>query len=76
MLRGLPDDIYRSKGVVRFAGARVPLLFNFTCGRFDFADFPSELIAPDRTQAVFIGRDSEKYRAKIEKQLAGCEVDG
>lgn len=76
MLRGLPDDIYRSKGVVEFAGARAPLLFNFTCGRYDFADFPSELTSPGRTQAVFIGRDSEKYRAKIEKKLAGCEVDG
>ncbi len=76
LLRGLPDDIYRSKGVVQFAGATAPLLFNFTCGRYDFADFPHELTAPGRTQAVFIGRDSEKHRAKIEKKLAGCEVDG
>lgn len=74
LLRGLPEDIYRSKGVVQFAGARAPLLFNYTCGRYDFADFPTELAAPGRTQAVFIGRDSAKHRVKIEKKLADCEV--
>ncbi len=74
LLRGLSDDIYRSKGVVRFGDGGAPQLFNYTCGRYDFSDFPHELEAPGRSQAVFIGRDAERHRAKIEKKLAGCEL--
>lgn len=73
MLRRLPSDVYRAKGVVRFDGA-APQIFSYTCGRFDFDAFP--LAAPPlRSQAVFIGRAIESHRSRIVRALAECEVD-
>jgi G3E family GTPase len=74
-LQRLPDDVYRAKGVVRFAEDERPQLFNFTCGRFDFDSFPLDQPPSVSTQAVFIGRDIHSHQRKIEKALAGCEVD-
>jgi G3E family GTPase len=73
MLRGLPDDVYRAKGVIRFTDLGVPQIFNFTCGRYDFDLFPLDA-SEARTQAVFIGRDIEAHRPRIEKDLSRCEA--
>src|SRR5262249_32979629 len=52
-LAGLPREIYRAKGIVVFAGASWPCLFNFTCGRYEL-NWIQLSGAP--AQAVFIGR--------------------
>jgi len=73
LLRGLPDDVYRAKGVVRFTDGPAAQIFNFTCGRYDFDLFPLDA-SEARTQAVFIGRDMESHRPRIVKDLARCEA--
>lgn len=73
-LEELPRTVYRAKGFARVAGNDWSCLFNFTCGRYELNWIKlGEAAGP--TQAVFIGRDVEKSRARIEKRLARCLVD-
>jgi cobalamin biosynthesis protein CobW len=76
MLDGLPADVLRAKGIVRFAGRDWHCLFNFTCGRQELTwmklDGPA---APPDSQAVFIGRALDRHRPAIEAALAACETD-
>ncbi len=73
VLKRLPDDVYRAKGVMRFTDMTPPQIFNYTCGRYDFDFFPLDA-STARTQAVFIGRDLAAHRPRIEKDLARCEA--
>lgn len=75
LLAGLPADILRAKGVVRFAGRDWHCLFNFTCGRWELAWLKLEGDAVAESQAVFIGRSLERHRARLEAELAACETD-
>jgi len=73
-LEDLPRTVYRAKGFARVAGNDWSCLFNFTCGRYELNWIKlGEAAGP--TQAVFIGRDVEKYRARIERRLARCLAD-
>jgi len=74
VLARLPRQVLRAKGVVRFAGRDWHCLFNFTCGRHELTWLRLDG-APGEAQAVFIGRDLERHRARIERELARCEVD-
>ncbi len=72
-LASLPADVYRAKGFVKLPGNELSCLFNFTCGRYEL----NWVRLADRvagTQAVFIGRDVARHRAKICRRLAACEV--
>ncbi len=65
--RGLPPQVFRSKGfVVLDNGSR---LFNFVAGRSDFEDFPA-----DSNRLVFIGKDLDAVRDEIVQKLQNCEL--
>ncbi len=74
LLRRLPADVVRAKGIVRFAGRDWHCLFNFTCGRHELSWLRLDGPATD-SQAVFIGRDLDRHRPAIEAELARCETD-
>jgi cobalamin biosynthesis protein CobW len=71
-LEQLPAAVVRAKGLVRFVDRDWHCLFNVTCGR---ADLSWVKLASARlgSQAVFIGRDVERYRATVLAALARCE---
>jgi G3E family GTPase len=76
LLRALPGDILRAKGIVRFADRDWHCLFNFTCGRHELTWLKLEgAAAPAESQAVFIGRRLESHRPRIEAELSACEID-
>jgi len=70
-----PRDVFRAKGVVRFAGYEGQCLFNYTCGRTDlgFVRLP-ETIA--ESQVVVIGREPARYRDRVLRELGHCEIAG
>jgi G3E family GTPase len=73
-LEDLPRTVYRAKGFARVADNAWSCLFNFTCGRYELNWIKlGEVAGP--TQAVFIGRDVEKSRARIERRLERCLAD-
>jgi cobalamin biosynthesis protein CobW len=74
LLTRLPADILRAKGLVRFAGRDWHCLFNFTCGRHELTWMKLEGVG-DETQAVFIGRNLDRHRARITADLAACETE-
>lgn len=75
LLGRLPRAVYRAKGSVMFAGESMPSLFNYTCGRFDFAWYPLRAGTALRPQAVFVGKDLGAIEARIRAELTACEVD-
>jgi G3E family GTPase len=75
LLAGLPADVLRAKGIVRFAGRDWHCLFNFTCGRHELTWLKLDGVAGTGNQAVFIGRGLERHRAHIEHQLRACETN-
>jgi G3E family GTPase len=74
LLRRLPADVLRAKGIVRFADRDWHCLFNFTCGRHELTWLKLDGAGED-TQAVFIGRNLARHRRRIEAELAACEVE-
>ncbi|MCU0588053.1 MAG: GTP-binding protein [Syntrophobacteraceae bacterium] len=67
LLPSLPASVFRAKGFLCFEGDSY--LFNYVVGRTDFEPFPA-----DRTELVFIGRELDRDRDPILRQLRGCEV--
>jgi G3E family GTPase len=67
MLPTLPASVFRAKGFLRFETDS--FLFNYVVGRADFEAFPT-----DKTQLVFIGRELERDRDPILRQLRSCEM--
>jgi G3E family GTPase len=67
MLPSLPASVFRAKGFIRFETGSC--LFNYVVGRADFESYPA-----DKTQLVFIGRELERDRDPILRQLQSCEV--
>ena len=64
---GLPANVVRAKGFIRFAdGAH---LFNFVAGRSELEPFESE-----GTELVFIGKDIAAEKETIISALRKCEV--
>ncbi len=68
-----PRDVFRAKGMIRFAGHDGPWLFNYTCGRSDlgFVRLPGGSSA---SQVVLIGREPARYRDRVLRALGRCEV--
>jgi len=73
VLDRLPRDVLRAKGIVRFRGRDWHCLFNFTCGRSELTWLKVEGV--EENQAVFIGRELDRHRPRIEAELAACETD-
>ncbi|NTW34758.1 MAG: GTP-binding protein [Syntrophobacteraceae bacterium] len=67
MLPTLPASVFRAKGLIRFETESFH--FNYVVGRADFESFPAE-----RTDLVFIGRELERDRDSILRQLRSCEM--
>jgi G3E family GTPase len=65
-LSGLPPEVFRSKGFVRFVGEG-EWVYNYVAGRIDFEEYP----AP-RTEMVFIGPGIEAVKEKIITSLQAC----
>jgi len=57
---------------VRFTGRDWHCLFNFTCGRHELTWVKLDA-GMEESQAVFIGRNLGRHRARIEAELAACE---
>jgi G3E family GTPase len=74
MLRKLPSNVYRAKGMVQFVGESWPSLFNYTCGRYDFDWCPLPSSGQFRSQGVFIGKQIERSRPDILKKIEKCKV--
>src|SRR5437867_7781410 len=72
LLRRLPADVPRAQGIVRFTGRDWHCLFNFTCGRHELTWVKLDA-GMEESQAVFIGRNLGRHRARIEAELAACE---
>lgn len=72
VLRGLPADLVRAKGLVRLVDRDWHCLFNVTCGRVDLG-WVKLADAAVENQAVFIGRHVERHREAILAALAACE---
>jgi G3E family GTPase len=73
-LAGLPPQIIRAKGFVRIAGNPWSALFNYTCGRYDLK-WVQLGDGAGSSQAVFIGRASDKIRGRVLARLARCETE-
>jgi len=73
-LTELPANVYRAKGIVLFAGESAPSLFNFTCGRATVQWLPMSGEGEVRSQGVFIGRDVQQHRERIERGFRDCEA--
>ncbi|MEP6586704.1 MAG: GTP-binding protein [Candidatus Udaeobacter sp.] len=66
-VNGLPANVVRAKGFVRFAdGAQ---LFNFVAGRWELEPFEF-----DRTELVFIGKNIAAEKESILRALRKCEA--
>ncbi|TAH36802.1 MAG: GTP-binding protein [Planctomycetota bacterium] len=77
LLRRLPRDLIRAKGIVRFAGEADPVLFSSVCGRADIQPFPLPAAGePPANQGVFIGRDGRRHEARILRDLERCRPGG
>ena len=70
-----PQEVFRAKGVVHFAGQTGPWLFNYTCGRTDLESVRLPGGAAD-SQVVVIGREPARYRARVLGALSRCEIAG
>ena len=70
-LAGLPETIYRAKGLVRFTESEWSCLFNFTCGRTDF-EWREPAGAGFVGQSVFIGAGAAELEPLIASRLDGC----
>jgi G3E family GTPase len=73
LLRNVPRDVLRAKGIVRFAERDWLGLFNFTCGRYEITWL--RLPAGTESQAVFIGRNLARHEPALRRALAACEVE-
>ena len=72
ILRELPADVVRAKGLVRLVDRDWHCLFNVTCGRVDLGWVKLDAAAV-ATQAVFIGRRIERHRDAVLQALAASE---
>ncbi len=71
-LEGLPEPIYRAKGLFVPAGEDVPKVFHFTCGRWELRAVPALLGAVRGTRAVFIGRGASAVARIVKADLETC----
>jgi G3E family GTPase len=69
----LPNDLYRSKGVVFLSGHHQPLLFQYVPAQFSIEKPQANTISASKTQIVFIGRETID-RDSILKQLHAAET--
>jgi G3E family GTPase len=67
---GLPDGVFRAKGLVRLDRPATPFLFQLCGARSDFEPYEQEL---DASQLVFIGKDMDA--AVLAAGLETCLVD-
>lgn len=67
LMAGLPAEVYRAKGFVRFAEETV--LFNYVVGRPDYEPFDV-----GTTELVFIGRGVTEFKASLVTALEACEI--
>ncbi len=72
-LTQLPDSVFRAKGLVRLPDNPWSCLFNFTCGRYELKWVKLSGSARG-VEAVFIGPEVHRVRARIEADLARCHV--
>lgn len=70
-LAALPPEIYRAKGIVRFADSEWASLFNFTCGRWDF-EWRERAGEDFVGRSVFIGAGANDLREEIARALEAC----
>ena len=70
LMKRLPGEIYRAKGLLRFEGETPVHSFNYVAGRLDLV----RQSIPDFTgmQAVFIGRDASRRRDDVTRRLGQC----
>ena len=67
----LPPEIYRAKGIVRFAESEWSCLFNFTCGRTEF-EWREPAAAGFVGRSVFIGAGAAGLRDTLTRDLDAC----
>jgi G3E family GTPase len=70
-LSALPPEIYRAKGIVRFAESEWSCLFNFTCGRTEF-EWRERAGDGFVGRSVFIGAGAADLREALSPQLDAC----
>lgn len=74
VLREMPQEIYRAKGIIRFEGESQPSLFNHVCGRSTFDWIALPMGDDFVNQAVFIGRGIGRHQSRILRFLRRCRT--
>jgi len=67
-LEGLPDSVYRLKGVIKIKGRKQPQLLQYVVHRYEISDFPDKSMEPNTL--VFIGRNLDENTLK--QNFARC----
>jgi len=67
-LNGLPDSVYRLKGVITIEGREKPQLLQYVARRYEWSDFTAG--QPEPNTLVFIGRNIDEKALK--EDLARC----
>jgi len=70
-LDGLPDSVYRLKGVIKIKGRKQPQLLQYVVHRYEISNFPEKSMEPNTL--VFIGRnlDENNLKQNFARCLAG-----
>lgn len=69
-LEGLPDEVYRAKGILWIEESNARHVFHLTGRRFSLEDAPPQV--PDQNRLVLIGRHLDA--ASLRRQLEACLV--
>jgi G3E family GTPase len=76
LLRQLPAEVYRVKGILHFDHDTWSSLVHYVCGRYDIEWFQRQEMHTATSQIVFVGKHLSQHQAHLLAQITACELDG